>query len=105
MIYNKLVRDKIPQIIRKDHRECESEILSLDAYKEALKDKLIEETQELKEATNHDEMIEELADIYEVLETILMQEAIDKRMVDKKRIQKNIDKGAFEDRILLKEVK
>ena len=105
MEYNKLVRDKIPHIIKKDHRECETEILSDTEFKKALKDKLIEEATELREADSKDEIIEELADIYEVLETILMQEIIDKRIIDKKRIHKNMNKGAFEDKILLKRVK
>lgn len=105
MKYNKLVRDKIPKIIRGDHRECDIEVLEDKVFAKALKEKLIEEAKEFKDAVNNEDIIEELADIYEVIEAFLIHEKIDKRQIDQRRIKKNIRKGAFEDKIKLIEVK
>ena len=103
--YNKLVRDNIPLIIKSSGKECETRILNRDEYLVELKKKLIEESTELYEANSVEEKIEELADIYEVLETILKEEKIDLKEVNKIRIHKNMDKGAFEKKVYLKNVK
>ena len=44
--YHKLVRDRIPEIIRKSGNECEFVILSEAEYRQALRQKLIEEAGE-----------------------------------------------------------
>ena len=62
-MYNKLVRDKIPEIIQADGKAPKTRILSDEEHLEALLDKLGEEYEEFKEAKN----VEELADLYEVL--------------------------------------
>lgn len=62
-IYNKLVRDKIPEIIEKSGKKCSFEILSGDEYIQKLDEKLNEELQEYYQDKN----IEELADLMEVL--------------------------------------
>ena len=49
--FNKLVRDRIPEIIRAESRECGTETLSDGEYRAALKEKLVEEAQEASEAT------------------------------------------------------
>ena len=48
--YNKLVRDRIPEIIRRDGRNCEIATISEDEYLQALREKLVEEAQEAAEA-------------------------------------------------------
>ena len=103
--YNKLVRDNIPQIIKESGKECNIHILSNDQFKIELKKKLVEEANELLHAKNYEESIEELADIYEVLETILIEEKYDLLDIKKKRIQKNMSKGSFEEKIFLEYVK
>lgn len=62
-IYNKLVRDKIPEIIKKDYQSCDIEILSDDAYLTMLDAKLDEELAEY----HADQNLEELADLLEVV--------------------------------------
>lgn len=105
MIHNKLVRDKIPEIINETGKSCTTKILNSEEYKLELKRKLVEESKELLDAKSHDEMIEELADIYEVIEGILFDEKIDIKEIQDKRVCKNIHKGAFEQKIYLQEVK
>ena len=64
-IYNKLVRDNIPNIIANDNEEVFTSTLTIEEYQEALLNKLQEETTETKK-----EILEELADVLEVLKSI-----------------------------------
>ena len=102
--YNKLVRDNIPRIIKNDGLEFKTRILNEEEYEVELRKKLVEEATELSEATNIEEKIYELADIYEIIEYILMTNKIDKRQVDIMRIKKNMKKGSFEEKIFLEYV-
>ena len=61
-VYNKLVRDKIPDIIKKNNEECIITTLNEEEYKKALEDKLVEELNEVLESTGNNR-IEELSDI------------------------------------------
>ena len=99
--YNKLVRDKVPCIIEEANKECKTRVLNDEDYEYELRKKLIEESKELFEAKNRTEKIMELADIYEVIEYILMVNKISKLEVDEKRIKKNMSKGSFEDKVYL----
>ncbi len=102
--YNKLVRDNVPSIIKESNKECRTKVLSEVDYELELRKKLIEEATELYNAKNKEEKILELADIYEVIEYILMTNHISKYEVDEKRIKKNMEKGSFEDKIFLEYV-
>lgn len=103
-VYNKLVRDNIPKIIEKNNLQCKHRVLSDKEYEIELRKKLIEESTELFEAKTEEEKIYELADIYEVIEYILMVNKIDKREVDIMRVKKNMKNGSFEDKIYLEQV-
>ena len=65
--YNKLVRDKIPEIITSKGFEPIYEILNEEDYLKKLNEKLQEELDEYKK----DETTEELADLVEVIYSIL----------------------------------
>lgn len=67
----KLVRDKIPQIINTNNGKCQVKILNNAEYKQALKVKLREEAQEVFETDNKQDLVEEIADVYEVIEAII----------------------------------
>lgn len=66
-IYNKLVRDKIPEIIENNNEICKIRILSNEEYLAELNKKIQEEMKEYLESGD----IEELADLEEVLRAIL----------------------------------
>lgn len=68
--YYKLVRDRIPEIIQKNDLHCEIVTLSERKYRQALRQKLMEEAQEAAEA-NEQNLVTELADLYEVMDAIL----------------------------------
>ena len=63
IVYDKLVRDKIPEIIEKSGKQCEIEILSDEKYLEMIDKKFDEELAEY----HKDKNIEELADLLEVI--------------------------------------
>ena len=67
MVYNKLVRDKIPQIIAASGKNCVTEVLQEDAYLQKLDEKLSEELAEYQESKS----LEELADLQEVMAAVV----------------------------------
>lgn len=69
-IYNKLVRDKIPNIIKNNGGEPYTRILSNDEYIENLKKKLIEECNEVVSTKTKEDTLEELADTFEVVRSL-----------------------------------
>jgi len=79
MKYNKLVRDKIPEIIKDNGNIPITHIASNEEYKEKLKTKLKEEVNEFLEESNK----EELADILEVIYAICDFYEIDKEELEK----------------------
>lgn len=99
--YPKLVRDNIPEIIKKETgHDVKTRTLTDEEFARALFQKLIEETGELVETTSYDQLIEEAADILEVLEAILREHKIDPWEVDKKQLEKRRKKGGFMKQIL-----
>ncbi|MFK5883462.1 MAG: nucleoside triphosphate pyrophosphohydrolase [Candidatus Izemoplasma sp.] len=104
IVYNKLVRDNIPYIIKKEGKIANIRILDDAEYLTEVKHKLVEEAKELLETKSKEQCINELADVYEVLDQILMTNKIDIQDIEKARIIKNRAKGAFEDKIFLESV-
>lgn len=109
-IHQKLVRDKIPDIIKNVHGvKATTRILHDDFdYKTALSFKLIEETRELLEVVrnnpdNINAIIDEVADIKEVVDAIIVAYGIDPLTAANHQIDKKLLKGGFEKRIYLEE--
>lgn len=100
IIYNKLVRDNIPEIIKKNGGEPKTRILGNEEYKKMLDEKLLEEVNEYLKDNN----IEEIADIYEVIKAILKYKKSTFEDVEKTALEKKIKRGAFEEKIFLEEV-
>jgi predicted house-cleaning noncanonical NTP pyrophosphatase (MazG superfamily) len=100
IVYNKLVRDKIPEIIRADGKKLKSRVLNDEEHLEALLKKLEEECRELIEARN----IEEMADVHEVLNALAETLNITKEELEKVRATKANKRGGFQQRIFLEEV-
>ena len=94
-IYNKLVRDKIPEIIKNDNATCNTRIMEDEEYLKALNEKMIEELKEYLESGN----IEELADLEEVLRAILDVKKISYEEFDCIRKAKVKKRGAFKLKI------
>ena len=98
-IYNKLVRDRIPEIIEKDGRKAKTKILDDEEYRKQLNKKLQEEVKEYLE----DNDVEELADIVEVVYGILNSMNVTIDEFEKVRKNKKEKNGGFEKKIYLEE--
>lgn len=97
-IYNKLVRDRIPEIIENDHKTCATRILNDEEYLECLKSKLLEECHEVMNAEGED-IKKEIADVLEVLETLENTLHIDHKEVLSIKEKKARSNGAFKNKI------
>lgn len=100
MVYNKLVRDRIPEIIEADGKTCVTEILSDKRYQEMLDAKLNEELAEYQESKS----LEELADLLEVIRAVVKVRGWSWDQLELARKEKAAQRGGFNNRLLLKEV-
>jgi predicted house-cleaning noncanonical NTP pyrophosphatase (MazG superfamily) len=103
-IYNKLVRDRIPEIIEKDNARPKIRTLENKEYLKALYDKLEEEAAELKNAIGKEEAMKEIGDVYEVLEAIIKSYKLDEEEIRKLQNQRRETRGGFEKGIFLESV-
>lgn len=100
MKYNKLVRDKIPEIIKQDKKTPITHIASDKEYWKKLKEKLKEEVNEFLAKDNE----EEFADILEVIHAISDFKDFDKDEINKIREDKAKKRGRFKDKIILDKI-
>ena len=98
--YDKLVRDRIPEIIERDGKECVCSVMNDEEYLAALDEKLNEELKEYQESKS----MEELADLLEVIRAVAKARGSSIEEVEKIREEKAQKRGGFEKRILLEEV-
>ena len=98
--YNKLVRDRIPEIIEASGNTCITEILSNEDYLRMLDTKLDEELAEY----HADQNIEELADLMEVIRACAVARGYTIEELEQVRAEKVAKRGGFAKKILLKEV-
>lgn len=103
VVYNKLIRDKIPQIIEATGKKAKVRILEEKEYIKMLTIKLQEELDEYKVASG-EEQIAELADLVEVVYAILNNRNVSIEDFEKIRLSKKDERGGFEERLLLNSV-
>lgn len=100
IFYNKLIRDRIPEIIEASGKTCKTEILSDDEYLKMIDVKLDEELAEY----HKDQNIEELADLIEVIYAAAKTRGYTLDELERVRAEKAAKRGRFEKKILLTEV-
>lgn len=98
--YDKLVRDKIPEIIKATGKKCNIAILSDSEYLTMLDKKLDEELAEY----HQDQNLEELADLLEVIYAVTEARGYSVEELERLRKKKAFERGVFSKKILLKEV-
>ncbi len=98
--YDKLVRDRIPEIIEAQGKKCVCSTLSDEEYLLRLDEKLNEELAEYQE----DKSMEELADLLEVVRAVAAARGSSFEEVEALRREKAARRGGFEKKLLLVEV-
>ncbi len=96
-IYNKLIRDRIPEIIHKAGHESKIRVLDDVEYGIYLRKKLQEEVDEFQESQS----LEELADILEVLYALAAAQGKTPEDLEALRADKRERRGGFEKRLFL----
>ncbi|SFK79778.1 Predicted house-cleaning noncanonical NTP pyrophosphatase, all-alpha NTP-PPase (MazG) superfamily [Paenibacillus sp. 1_12] len=99
-MYNKLIRDKIPQVMDAKGVAYSIRELSDREYVEKLNEKLQEELDEYIAAESIDQ-VEELADLVELVYAILDNKGVSVEEFEKVRLKKKEDRGAFSKKLLL----
>ncbi len=97
----KLVRDLIPEVIRAAGGNPRASVLPEEAYRPALRAKLLEEVDELLKAEPAERTEEELADAVEVLMALAALDSIEWGAVEARRVAKRTERGGFEGRVWL----
>ncbi|XKH49840.1 nucleoside triphosphate pyrophosphohydrolase [Chryseomicrobium palamuruense] len=103
-IYNKLIRDRILEIIEKDGKTYDMEMLSKERHEEEIKAKLTEEVQEYQATQNDHDALEELADILELVHAALPLHNATYEQLEEVRVKKKEKRGGFDKGIYLIEV-
>jgi predicted house-cleaning noncanonical NTP pyrophosphatase (MazG superfamily) len=97
MIHNKLVRNKIPEIIAESGRKCKTKTLSENDYVFELERKLSEEVHEYKLDKNPDE----LCDVLEVVYALAEARGMSVEELEAKRLAKRERRGGFDGKVYL----
>ena len=95
--YDKLVRDKIPQIMRSKGKRPKTHVVGRSEYKRRLAQKLMEESMEYA----NDPSLEELADVLEVIHSLCTTHNTTFPKLEKIRKGKAKERGSFKKRIIL----
>jgi len=98
--HKKLIRDKIPEIIEADDGKYEVRVMKEDEFKKELKQKLIEEGEEVIKAEKS-ELGKELADVLELIKSIAESEDISFEFVEEKQKQRREKRGGFKKKLFL----
>ncbi len=101
VIHQKLIRDRIPDIIEKSGKILEIMELDHDGFLIELKKKLVEESKEVVSSETKEEMINELADVCEIVEKLMDNYGISqKELIEKKEIKRQTN-GGFDKQLFL----
>lgn len=101
--YNKLVRDRIPEIIASEGHRVVTRVLGDRSYCAALRAKLLEEAQEA-DAASAEDLPAELADVLEVLQSLVMALGMTWPQLQALAADKRSRRGGFDGRLFLEHV-
>jgi predicted house-cleaning noncanonical NTP pyrophosphatase (MazG superfamily) len=99
--YDKLVRDRIPEIIEANGQCCAVRVLSDEEYAQRLDEKLAEEVAEYRESGE----VEELADLVELIRAVVTFRGMSWEEFDRIRLHKQAERGGFSKRLWLESVR
>ena len=99
--YNKLIRDHIPAILAQAGYTYKTTTMDEQEYRQALREKLVEEALEAATASETQQLITELADLYEVIDTLMSENTIAPEVVRAEQERRRQERGGFAQRIRL----
>lgn len=100
--YPKLIRDRIPEIVEADGREVAVRTLEEDAeFLQFLLKKAVEEAEELAHSESEANLLEEVADLRELLDAILDLKGISQEQIQAIQDEKREKRGGFKLRLLM----
>lgn len=102
--YNKLVRNRIPEIIEKSNKKFTSRLLTDAEYSSEITKKMYEELAEYEATTTNEDAVEELADLLELIHAATAVHDTTFEELEKIRVDKAKKRGGFDERIFLIEV-
>ena len=101
-IHNKLVRDKIPEIIEKTGEKYEVRTLDNEEYKKELLKKIVEEAKEVLDTKgNKKELTKELGDVLEVINHLVRVFGLNKDEIEKVKQERRESRGGFDKKLFL----
>lgn len=103
-IYNKLVRDRIPEVIESTGKKFTTRILDNEEYIKELKNKSFEELNEYVNTENDKDAVEELADLLEIIHALAECHGANFQQVEQVRQEKAEKRGGFKEKIFLIDV-
>ena len=101
IFYNKLIRDKIPEVIKNRGSEFETRELSDAEFEKELLKKVSEEAQEVSSAGTREDIVREIADVIDVIEEIKELKQISVNDIETARKAMFDKKGGFKKRLFL----
>lgn len=103
-IYNKLVRDRIPELIERGEASYVTRVLNDDEYKHALLEKIVEEAREVCDTKGErKELIKEIGDVLEVIDAIVAAFELDRKEIEAIKTARKTSRGGFEKKIFLEQ--
>lgn len=93
--FNKLIRSNLPERMKKEGVYLSGRPLTDEEFAKELKNKLVEEAGEVQDTHSREDLIKELADVMEVIETLTSLRGITKEEIEKERLLKCQINGHF----------
>ncbi len=99
--HNKLIRDRILEIIEANKEKSYFRILNKKEYIREIKKKILEEAKELIKAKNKKEIVNEIVDVQELIDVLMSESGLTKLQIQKQQKVKNRKRGGFKKRLFL----
>ncbi|MBI5421870.1 nucleoside triphosphate pyrophosphohydrolase [Candidatus Peregrinibacteria bacterium] len=101
-IYNKLVRDRIPEIIEAEGKKATVRVLDEVEYRKALLEKLVEEAQEAHVTRgDSNELAKEIGDVLEVVDALVSAFGLDRNGIEELKKNRREKRGGFKKKLFL----
>lgn len=97
IVYNKLVRDRIPEIVSAEGKTCDVRVLNDAEFAERLDEKLGEELREYEQSAD----VSELGDLVEIVQVIVELRGTSWEEFEQQRLMKREERGGFRKKLLL----